>query len=496
MAITQKKYIDIISGVGGAAVAARRELIARLMTTNVLAPTDSVMEMNLDGMLSYFGSDSDEYKFAVKYFSFISKSITQADKISIARYTPADTAPILQSTETVASIDTFTAISDGSTVIDLGGETLAITSKDFSTATTLDDIASALESSIRANTGGGTMWTGATVTNTSGVFKITGGDTGAGDIGYLTAYDSGTDFSSLMKLDVGSSPILSVGMDAETPVESLGRVDGISDNFGSFSFIETLTNDEIVENAVWNAAKNYKYMYSVSVTVASAATLAGLVDGNLGIVLTLDAYADHAEFMPMAVFAATDYDRPNAVKNFMYQIFDGETASVDSDSVSDTYDELKINYLGSTQKSGKLIDFYQDGYMMDGGAIGPYVNEIWLKDAFSTSYMNLLLALEQIPANTTGESIALNDMQPIITDALSNGTIQGGKTLTSTQKAYIGQVTADPDAYIAVQSIGYWLNVTIVSEVVGSVTQYILKYVLVYSKGDSVRKVEGSDILI
>jgi len=496
MAIDQKKYIDIVSGVGGEASASRRELIGRLMTTNVLAPTDSVLEMNLSGVLSYFGSDSDEYKFAVKYFGFISKSITQADKISIARYTPSAVAPVLQSTKTLAALSEFTAVTGGSCVVNLGGETLAVTGENYSGATTYDYIADSLETAIQANTGGGTMWTAATVTHVSGVFTITGGDTGAGDIGYLSAYTSGTDFSALMRLDVGNAPILSVGMDAETPVEALARVDAISDNFGSFSFIETLTNDEITENAAWVVAKNYKYMYSVSVTAANAATLEALIDGSTGTVVTLDAFDDYAEFMPMALFASTNYNRPNSVKNYMYQQFDSESASVTTDADSDTYDALHINYIGATQQAGKIIEFYQDGVMMDAGDIGPYTNEVWLKDAISTSYLNLLLALEQLPANETGESLAINQMQPVITEAQDNGTIQGGKTLTSTQKSYIGQVSGDPDAYIDVQSIGYWLDVNITSALVDEVTVYTLNYVLIYSKGDSVRKVEGSDILI
>ena len=57
---------------------------------------------------------------------------------------------------------------------------------------------------------------------------------------------------------------------------------------------------------------------------------------------------------------------------------------------------------------------------------------------------------------------------------------------------YIGQVLGNTDAWQDVYSNGYVLNIAIEKD--GN--RYVGKYILVYSKGDSVRKVEGSDILI
>lgn len=498
MAINQKKYIDIVSGVGGAASAARRLLIARCMTTNVLAPTNQILELSLSQTLALFGSSSNEYKFAAKYFGFISKSITQAEKLSFARWPMTDDiAPNLISTITLPAYSVFAALTDtGKVKVDLGGETHDV-SPDFTGDATLADVAASMQIAIRAITAGGTMWTSATFAYAAGSFTLTGGVAGAADIGYFLAPASGTDLKAMFGMDVGSSPILSVGVDAETPVEAMARVDALSDNFGSFMFLDTLTNEEIVDVADWNKTKNYKYLYSVSTTVANASTLAGLLEGSTGTILTLDnATPALVEFMPMSLFAATNYGRPNSVKNFMYQKFDSEVATVTTDTDSDAYDALKVNYLGATQQAGQSIAFYQDGVMQDAGDVSPYCNEIWLKDAISTEFLNLLLALEMIPANETGAAIATNTIQTIIEEALRNGTIQAGKTLTNVQKAYITQVSGSEDAWRDVQSIGYWLYVVITTEVVNEVTKYIANYLLIYSKGDSIRKVEGSDILI
>ena len=101
MAISQSRYVLITSGVGGAAAAGRRELIARLMTTNTKAPTKGVLEFGggaaaaLKNVGIHFGTSSAEYAFAAKYFGWVSKDARQADKISFARYTPTATEPQL-----------------------------------------------------------------------------------------------------------------------------------------------------------------------------------------------------------------------------------------------------------------------------------------------------------------------------------------------------------------------------------------------------------------
>lgn len=496
MAISQKKYIDIISGVGGAASAARRLLIARVFTTNSALTDGEILETDLAGTLAKFGDSSPEYTFASKYFGFIGKSITQAPAISFAQWSDDALAPSLTSTITLPAYTDFTALTNaGKVKVNLGGETHDV-SPDFTGDASLADVAASMEDAIQAITAGGTMWTAATFTYSSGKFILKGGDLGAGEIGYFTAPATGTDLKAMFGMDSGSSPVIYLGRDFETPVEALTRVDESNDNFGSFSFVETLSDANIEAVAAWVKAGNYKYLYSLSKSTADVIALAGNIAGETGTILTADAFDAQAEFMPMAIFASTDYSRPNSVKNFMYQKFDDEDATVTDNATADIYDPLYINYLGTTQQAGKLIQFYQNGFMMDGADVSPYCNEIWMKDAISTEFMNLLLALDMIPANEQGAAIASNAIQSVIAEALNNGTISPNKPLTNTQKAYITQVSEDPDAWRDVGSIGYWLDVVITSEVVDNATQYIAKYTLIYSKGDSIRKVEGSDILI
>ena len=85
MAIRKEKYVDITSKLGGASVAARRSLTGRVFTASPALGFHQIAQFHdATEVMEFFGSDSKEYKFAVKYFGFVSKSATKAEMISFA----------------------------------------------------------------------------------------------------------------------------------------------------------------------------------------------------------------------------------------------------------------------------------------------------------------------------------------------------------------------------------------------------------------------------
>jgi hypothetical protein len=106
--------------------------------------------------------------------------------------------------------------------------------------------------------------------------------------------------------------------------------------------------------------------------------------------------------------------------------------------------------------------------------------------------MSLLLSVNQIPANAQGRNQVLAVLQGVINQALNNGTISVGKTLTTAQQMYITSATGDNLAWHQVQNNGYWVDVVIT--LVGS--NYQATYTLIYSKDDVIRKVTGTNTLI
>lgn len=347
---------------------------------------------------------------------------------------------------------------------------------------------------------GSAFWSSALVTFDAvrSSFNFVGGDVGDSEIA-VTAGTGGTDIASQLGW-LAASAIFSDGKDAQSVTDLLTDSASASNNFGSFGFVPTLTEDDIVEAAEWNNAQNIMFLYSVPCTADNAASLAAALEDIGGVSLTLSPLAaEYPEQVPMMILAATDYASINSTQNYMYQIFD-LTSSVTSDADADIYDALNVNYYGQTQTAGQIIEFYQRG-VMQGLPVDPadqntYANEIWLKDAAGAAIMTLLLALPKIPANNKGRGQILSILQGIINQALFNGSISVGKALTATQKLYITEQTGDAKAWYQVQNLGYWVAVEIVAYVESSVTKYKAVYTLIYSKDDVIRKVEGRDILI
>lgn len=498
--ISFSRYIAITSAVGGAASVAFRELILRLFTTAEILATGTIMEFdNADDVADFFGSSSAEYKMAAFYFGWISKRAEAANKISFARWADADTAPQIFGIKATYALSTFTSINNGSLRLTLGATTHDLTGMDFTAAVSLAGVAAVIEAKIQAEAG--TMWTAASVSYnaTAGRFEFTGGDAGVavvetGDVG------SGTAIRTL--IGWGTGAIFSDGAAVQTITDLLADSTDLNNNFGSFAFVDAITLDETEEAATWNNTQNNMFQYHTPVTAANAAAWSAALIGYAGTGMTLDpeVSGEYPELMAPTILAATKYNRRNAVKNYMYQKFPTLTASVDNNTDANTYDGLRINYLGVTQQAGAQVKFFQTGYLCGGDNsaqdMGVYANEQWFKDACAVSIMNLLLALDQVPASTFGAAQVMAILQSNIDQALFNGTIEPGKTLTEVQKLYITNVTGDDTAWHQIISLGYWANATVEPYVEDELTKYKVEYTIVYAKGDSVRKVIGTDIMI
>lgn len=491
MAISQSKYIDITSGVGGEPQVSRRELIGRIITTSSLVPVNEILEFNQTQASSYFGASSDEAEFASKYFAFISKTGRQANKISFARYVNAGAPASIRSSITFSSLTPFISVEDGAFDVIYNGNTTSLSSLDFSQATSFEDVVSEVNSALT------TAGVQVVLSFENGAFLLAGVVSGNNTLS-VASPESGTDLLPLFGFDAESDPIISEGYSSESPVECMIRTTGLSDNYGSFAFLQSLSASDMEAIAQWNAGKNEMFMYSEQVNFSNYQDVQAALSGQDGTAITYDANNAYAKFMPMVLLATTAYNSGrSAVKNYMYQMFDSEIPSVSDDTLSQALDALKINYLGSTSQAGSTIAFYQDGVLQGSiSDMGVYCNEIWLKDAIKVEFMNLLTGLEQIPANGEGRGLARGCLQGVIDEALVNGVIMAGKSLTKVQQAYITSLTNDVNAWRSVENLGYWLDVEIQQYVENEITKYKVNYLLVYSKGDSIRKVEGTDILI
>lgn len=585
MAISITRYVDITSSVGGGTAVPNRDLIGRIFTANPLLPPQTILEFTTAQEVGdYFGTSSEEYYRALFYFSWTSKLQTQANAIQYARWVKTACPPYIfpvQNNGTV--LGDWTTITSGSFILTMGGFTATLSSLDFSGAANLAAVATIVQTAIRAQSGGGAVWTSATVVYSSSYqgFILTGG---ANDIVthpvVVTVGGGGTDITATGLLGwkpeqqivdsfLIAGAIWATGSAAETIFETLATSTDASNNYGSFLFLNNLniSQSDVVSAAEWNAGMNVMFMYCQAVSAANVVawqeavadiggiglTLSGLTSSQIGtttsssttisnlqsttalvlgqpvsgtgipadsviasipsstsitisqnatasgtvsITFTLEQFPEQ---IPMMILAATNYNSTvSAVQNYEFQQFAGVSASVSDDSTANAYDAIGINYYGVTQEAGQQIAFYQQGYLQgvvtDILDMGAYANEIWLKDACTAALMNLLLSSAQIPANIAGQNLIAVTLQSVVNQALTNGVISVGKTLTQSQINAVTAATNDTSAWQAVQNNGYWLNVVITSQ--GSPVEYIATYTLVYSKNDVIRFISGKHELI
>lgn len=515
MAISITRYVDITSGVGAGTFVPTRDLVARLFTGNDLVPPQSFISFDDAASVgAYFGTTTEEYYRAVFYFGWISKNVTSPGALQYARWVNTAVAPRIYALKGNNSVlANWTSITDGSFILTMGSNTYTLSSLDFSSALALADVATIIQDAIQAESGGGALWTGATVAfdSGSGGFDLIGGATGDAVIS-VAAPLSGTNITGAGLLGwipqsvntngtVTPGAIWADGSDVETITETLTTSNSISNNFGSFTFLTNLdlTLDQVTEAATWNATLNNVYLYSVGVIPANVSTWQMALADIGGVGLTVSptlSPLEYPEMAPMMIEAATNYNGINSVQNYMFQIFN-LTPSVTDDTTAAAYDAIGVNYYGQTQTAGSQIEFYQTGVLQGTDTspvnMGVYVNEIWLKDAATAAIATLLLAQPYVPANTQGQAQILGTLQSVIQQALTNGTISVGKTLSTAQQMYISSVTGDPDAWHQVQDIGYWLGCVIVQT---APNVYEAQYTLVYSKNDVINFVEGTHILI
>ncbi|WP_179038234.1 DUF3383 domain-containing protein [Limnobaculum xujianqingii] len=495
MSMKQNRYVDIASAVIGATAVPMRKLTARIFSTDPRIPAGKVLEFSSGQVDELLGTDSPEAKFARQYFSYVSPApVNKPRELQIASYEPVGRNPTIFGVR-AGSLADLQAVSNGSLILTIGGVNKTLSAIDLTSATSYADVASIVQAKMNAQPEPQFKTGYITFDSLSSAFTLMGGVQEQATISVL--------FSELSDLMGLSSGITSSGNSSQSPLNAFIAAEKVSDSFGSATFLTELALSQAVELAEYVAGENVKYQLHLMTTLENAEDYSAALIGTASTGLNL--YTDagfFAQALPMAVMAATDYDRTNATTNYMYRQF-GVTfpSQVSTDMDADNMDKLRVNYYGETAVAGSVIKFYQRGFLC-GGSSNPldmsvHANEQWLKAYITQQWFTLQLATRGIPANQDGEARARMIIADTVTRALDNGTILPGKTITVNQQIAIADASGDDLAWFDVQDKGYWYDVQIVENTGESMLpEYVMKYILIYGKGDWVRKVEGSHNLV
>ena len=296
MTISLNRYVNIVSGVGAAPAVPTRDLIGRFFSANNLIPPQSFIQFTTAAEVSsYFGAYSEEYLRAQFYFSWISKNLTQPAAIQFARWANAAVPPMIFPIQNGGTtLAAWNAVASGSFVLTMGAFTFTLSGLSFTGAGSLGAVATIIENAIQAESGGGALWTGATVTYSAayGGFILTGGASGAANINVMVG-GGGTDITPAGLLgwlpeatnvngNLTPGAIFANGSAIETITQTLTTSASISNNFGSFAFLTnlSLSLQNVIDAAAWNKSQTVLYVFSQGVTPSNSATWAAPYTGS------------------------------------------------------------------------------------------------------------------------------------------------------------------------------------------------------------------------
>lgn len=497
MAISMKKYVDIRSGINNIRTATEKDLIARIFTSSDSLTQDVVECEDLEEVGNIFEASSDEYKIAEKYFNFINKYARSPRKISFAKNLKNGSETIVRTTQSL-NLSTITAITNGTISCSWGTSYIQISGINLSLCTSLEEVADALTSKFNETVGadGSEVITQGQFNFNNSILSFTAGVKG----NYSISFSLGV--AEALKLDDDSNPTRTAGIAPMTIGEAFEISYQTSNNFATFVFLG-LTDAEDISDLASYVALNHssEFVTIVPVTAENYSTIQTAVSSIDGVSLELCGATEETGLynfvLPMAITATTDYNKENGTVNYMYNQDDDMIVMVDTDDDAEQYDKVKVNYYGRTQTAGQKLAFYQNGVLQ-----GKYqdqnifVNEIWLKDALTTKFLNYMLLTPNWYANKAGQGVGQGLIIDIIERAKLNGTITTEKEITENDKVYIYNITADENAWRQIYQLGYYLVTSIEKVKINNQDIYQFKYTLVYSKGDSIKKVEGQNILI
>lgn len=502
MAISMKKYVDIKSAINTTRTATEKDLIARIFTTSASLTEDVVECETLADVGEIFATSSDEYKIASKYFNFINKYARSPKKISFAKdYSDGAyasvTSPMLTTSGDLESLKgffsskTITVTLNGvGTNIDVSISSAVITSVSVIVSNIVTAINTALTTAEIPVT---CSKVGSATDEAKIKFEANEKENGS-----LVLSGVGAE---LLKVNVGSNPTIVNGV-AEGYTNAFEMSYQTNNNFATFVFLGLDDSTDIATLADY-VKQNHQseFMMIVPVTSVNYSTIQSATATIDGVSLELcGATEDEGKFnfvLPMAITATTDYNKENGTVNYMYTQDSNMKVVVDDDTTANTYDNVKVNYYGRTQQAGQKLAFYQNGVLQGNYQDqNIFVNEIWLKDALTTKYINYMLATPNWYANKAGQAIGQSLAMDVIDRAKLNGTITTEKEISEADKVYIYNITANEDAWRQIYQEGFYLATVIEKKTISGQETYVFSYMLLYSKGDSIKKVEGLDILI
>ena len=476
--------------------ASGRDLVLNgmFLTTSGLIPAGSVLGFSTaDDVGKFFGTASDEYAVASVYFQGYKNSFKKPRQIFYGSRVNAAAGAWLRGAKYAGTLAQLQAVTAGTLDLKIDGTTIALTSLDFSSATSLSGCATVLQTALSSALASTTC----AYSSQTGAFQI--GSPTTGSTSSITYCDDGT-LATLLGLTQAAGAILSQGSDALDVPANMASLRGITENWATFTYLYSASDQEILDLSAWASSQGVEYLlvaWSTSanlknqVDTVSIAYQLGAADAGATTLIFGD--ARYAAFI-MGEAASIDWDRVQGAINFAFKSSDVLVPTIDNATEATTLLQKKCNLYGTYATRNDEFVFMYDGNMFgDYNFIDPFINAIWFNNSLQVAIMNGLNMSPRVPYNEDGYTLIRSWCQDPINRARKNGVIDPGVTLSEAQKAELIR-EAGLDITSNLETDGYYLQVVDAGPQVRT-TRDTPNVSLFYSYGGSINRIELASTL-
>lgn len=406
----------------------------------------------LSGVELLFAKTTEEWKAADAYFNQDPFNENQPEELLIGRYVDAASSAVLEAGEVpLTDIDSWKAITDGEFGITIDGGLVDVTGLDFSSVTSLDDVAN----TISAGTAGASV---AYVINRFVFTSDTDGITSTITLLQTVATPSGTDISGTGFLDgdVLQSPsnlsgsLLSQGQVAETASDMLTAVKNVNNSWYALGLIKGLRDIQFTEDLSDALESNRNVMIIVTndantLVLGSSASLAAKLKAK-NYKRTSLTYHDNENVYPDWSWMGQQLPKSVGSTNWSFktlagvahgasqEILPSNLTTVQIDAALDVNANVYTTTLGAnfmyfgTMTGGKNID-------KEGEFIDIIINIDFLQARIEEGLMSLLIEKDIIPFTDGGITIVDTRLKSLLqTFGVNQGILVDETVVTSFPK--------------------------------------------------------------
>lgn len=454
------QVVDIVPGVVGTG-GNPLSLNAVIVSDNVdMVSTSELKEFyDADGVAAYFGSDSVERTLAAHYFLGYDNSFKKPGALYFAGYANAATPAWLRGVRVSGlTVPQLQEIAGEMTVTISGTPYSGIV--DFSEVTSFQGGALKLAEDLELTGVATVVWDafhGCYVIKTvaTGVTATIERPLGA--------------VADILGLSSGG---VSNGVVADTPFSAMDRIKQQGNNWATFftTFRPDIPPDTaslMTGFAAWSNSQSDEYLYigwdnAAGYAIPNNPLVFGSEVAGTKLSGTYVIYGEAIHAAASAGYvAAIDFQAVNGRATAAFKSQEGLPTSVNTLALAQAVLSNGASYYGRYgARGGNLDNCFYNGQMPGSKFqwVDTYVNQIYLNSQLRLGIWYGLRAVNYAPYNAYGETLLRSWCADPIAEALNNGTIQTGVTLSSSQKSTIAQ-QAGLDISNELFAQGYYLQI-------------------------------------